>query len=143
VGLQLKIIIVIINILKNNNCCEGENMAATEDYKTWVKMITGLYILDILERSPAHGNKIAEEIKSRTAGTLTSNPNALYPLLRVMEERNYIVGTWDNPDTRNRRVYTITETGVSYIPTLREKVAHRINEMQRKLEILHNDLFRN
>jgi PadR family transcriptional regulator PadR len=115
-------------------------MSAAEHYQTWVKMITALYVLDILAQESAHGNKIAEEIKRRTQGTSTPNPNALYPLLRKMEERGYIVGSWDNPDTRNKRVYTITEQGEAYIPALREKVAQRILESQQKLEILYNDL---
>lgn len=118
-------------------------MPTSEDYKSWVKMITGLYVLSILERGPAHGNKIAEEMKSRTGGTITPNPNALYPLLRRMEEKNYIVGNWDNPDTRNKRVYTITELGLACIPALREKVTQRLKAALKKLEILRKDLLHN
>ncbi len=113
------------------------------DYITWVKSFTGLYILIILEQGQAHGNKIAEVIKGRTLGTVSPNPNALYPLLRAMEERGYVVGNWDNPETRNKRVYSITEQGRAYIPILREKVQERINQAEQKLQILRKDLFDN
>lgn len=116
-------------------------MVKDNEYKTRVKALVGLYILTILEQSPAYGNEIAELIKGRTLGMISPNPNALYPLLRKMEERGYIVGSWDKPDTRNKRVYSITEQGVSYIPTLREIVRQRINESERKLQILRRDLF--
>jgi len=58
-----------------------------DEYKTGVKIITGLYILKIVQNGPAYGNKIAEEIKARTQNSITPNPNALYPLLRKMEGR--------------------------------------------------------
>lgn len=111
------------------------------DYQTWVKMITGLYILLILQSGPAHGNKIADEIKRHTAGAMRPNPNALYPLLRLMEERGYVSGNWDNPETRNKRIYHISATGAQYIPDLQAKVKERLDESLKKLEILRDDLF--
>ncbi|HWR42660.1 PadR family transcriptional regulator [Sporomusa sp.] len=113
------------------------------DHQTWVKSIVGLYVLILLEQEPMHGNKIAEEIRNRTKTAISPNPNALYPLLRVMEERGYIAGNWSNPETRNKRVYSITEQGLAYIPALREKVRIRLDESERKLQILREDLLHN
>lgn len=112
----------------------------SDDPKTWVKMITGLYILKILINGPAHGNKIADEIKRRTSQYVMPNPNALYPLLRIMEERGYIVGEWSNPEIRSKRVYTITGTGRESIASSERKVAGRLSEMERKIQILRKDL---
>jgi len=111
-----------------------------DEYKMGVKIINGLYILKILQNGPAYGNKMAEEIKERTQNVITPNPNALYPLLRKMEEDGYITGEWDNPSTRSKRVYTITDAGSSLVPILRDKVKEGIVERQRKLAILQENL---
>ena len=112
----------------------------SDEYKTGVKIITGLYILMILQKGPAYGNQIAEEIKERTQNMITPNPNALYPLLRRMEEDGYITGQWDNPETRSKRVYTITAAGSLLLPVLQNKVKERFVERERKIAILREDL---
>ena len=113
------------------------------DYKPWVTLIIGLYVLTLLEQEPMHGNKIAEEIRNRSKSAISPNPNALYPLLRVMEEHGYIAGTWSNPETRNKRIYAITEPGLSYLPALRGKVRIKLDESARKLQIVQADLLSN
>ena len=112
----------------------------SDEYKTGVKIITGLYILKLLQNKPAYGNKMAEEIKKRTQNLIMPNPNALYPLLRKMEEDGYITGQWDNPGTHSKRVYTITETGSSLVPVLQERVKERLVERERRIAILREDL---
>ncbi len=111
-----------------------------DDYKTGVKIITGLYILKILKNGPAYGNKISEKIKVRTQNLYTPNPNALYPLLCKMEKDGYIIGMWDNPDTRSKRIYRITETGLLLMPALENKVREDLEERNRKIAILRKDL---
>ena len=110
------------------------------NYQTWVNLTTGLYVLIILERHPAHGHKIAGEIESRTNGAVSPNSNSLYPLLRIMEERGYIVGNWENPETRGKRIYQITPEGIAYIPTLKAKFELRLEEAEQRLRILRSDL---
>ncbi|WP_312422472.1 PadR family transcriptional regulator [Anaerospora hongkongensis] len=112
----------------------------TEDYQTWVKVITALFILSILEEGAAHGNKINEEIKRRTDKMLNPNPNVLYPLLRAMEEKGYIAGSWDNVSTRNKRIYTITNCGKASIPVLREKVDQHLCAAEQKLKMIRCSL---
>lgn len=115
-----------------------QNIASSP--KTWIKIITGLYILKILRQGPAHGNKIAEIIKRRTEQTLSPNPNFLYPLLRFMEENGYITGEWTNPSTRGKRVYSITTAGTGVIPALEARVAQKLRELERRLSVLRRDL---
>lgn len=112
----------------------------SNELKTWIKIITALYILKILMSEPAHGNKIADEIKHRTKQCMTPNPNALYPLLRTMEEKGYVTGKWNDPDKRSKRIYTITSAGLAIIPDLEVKVADRLTEMERKISVLRQDL---
>ncbi len=115
----------------------------TNDYLSYMRLVLGLYILKILRQGPAHGNKIAEEIKRRTKNYYSPNTNLLYPLLRIMEEKNYIVGVWDNPATRGRRIYTITQVGSAYIPELEAKLKERLEEAEARIAILKSDLLDN
>ena len=79
---------------------EGDyDVEKKSDTETLMKLIIGLYILKILQRGPAHGDNLSTKIKQRTQGASTPNINALYPLLRILEERRYIAGKWDSPDT--------------------------------------------
>lgn len=110
------------------------------DYLSYMRLVLGLYILKILYQGPAHGNKMAEEIKRRTQNIYTPNTNALYPLLRIMEEKKYIVGEWSSPVTRSKRVYTITEGGVARIPALEAMMEERLQHMEAKVAILRSDL---
>lgn len=112
-----------------------------DDYIPWVKLILALYVLKILQEGSAYGNKIAEEIKERTQGLIMPNTNSLYPLLRIMEERGYIIGKWDNPDRRGKRIYKITELGMHYIPTLEEKARDRFIQIEDTIAVLRKNLF--
>ena len=112
----------------------------SKDYVSYMRLVLGLYILKILQQSPAHGNKLAEIIKQRTQGIFTPNTNALYPLLRLMEEKGYIVGEWDNPVTRGKRNYTITAAGADRIPQLEAMMEERLRQSDRKLAVLRSDL---
>jgi DNA-binding PadR family transcriptional regulator len=110
------------------------------DQESQMRLIFGLYILKILQQGPAHGNKLAAEIKRRTRDAFTPNTNALYPLLRTMEERGYIAGEWDSPVTRGKRVYNITDAGVARIPALELMLEDRLTQALRRIAILREDL---
>lgn len=110
------------------------------DSETLMRLIIGLYILKILKQGPAHGNKLATEIKRRTQDAYTPNTNALYPLLRILEERGYVLGEWDSPDTRGKRVYTITEDGAARIPSIEIMLEERLKQTEQKIAILRQDL---
>ena len=110
------------------------------NYETLMNLIIGLYILKILQQEPAYGNKLTMEIKRRTQGAYTPNTNALYPLLRIMEEKGYIVGEWDSPVTRGKRIFTITDVGIARIASLEKSLQERIEEVERRMAILRTDL---
>lgn len=113
-----------------------------DSYVSYMRLVLGLYILKILQDASMHGNKLAEEIKRRTQEMYTPNTNALYPLLRTMEERGYLIGEWNNPTTRSKRVYTITAEGRARIPALEEMLEERLRGFEQKIAILRFDLLR-
>lgn len=110
------------------------------DLQSWVRSITALYIFRILSAGPSYGNKIAAEIRRHTANRLNPNTNALYPLLHIMEERGYITSEWEKPNTRSKRIYTLTASGAARIPFVENKVNERLNEMELLVNILRRDL---
>jgi DNA-binding PadR family transcriptional regulator len=114
--------------------------AKKNNYETLLTLIIGLYILKILQQGATYGNKLANEIKRRTQDAYTPNTNALYPLLRIMEERGYIVGEWDSPVTRGKRIFTITEVGIARIAPLEIMLEERIQGVERRMTILRTDL---
>jgi PadR family transcriptional regulator PadR len=67
-----------------------------------------LLVLHLIDREPAYGNRLIEEI---TNGAISVNPNTIYPLLRDLEARGLIEGQWEHPDRRTRRFYSITAAG--------------------------------
>lgn len=111
-----------------------------DNYVSYVRLVLGLYILKILQQGPVHGNKLAQEIKQRTEGAYTPNTNALYPLLRTLEDRGYVTGEWDSFVTRSKRIYTITEAGVARIPALEVMMEERLKQVEWKVAILRSDL---
>jgi PadR family transcriptional regulator PadR len=70
-----------------------------------------LLVLHLLGREPAYGNRLIESIEDITQGTISVNPNTMYPLLREMEARGFVEGRWELPDRRTRRFYSITPAG--------------------------------
>src|SRR5919204_3473143 len=70
-----------------------------------------LLVLHLIEREPAYGNRLIEEIEDITNGVISVNPNTIYPLLRNLEARGLIEGQWEHPDRRTRRFYSITAAG--------------------------------
>jgi len=115
--------------------------SANSERKVWIKHITGLLILRILKARTAYGNQIADEIKKVTQDTIKPNPNFIYPLLREMEENGYVEGSWENPKTRGKRIYTITEGGLKYYEQLKEIVQAKFLEIERCQKVIRSFLF--
>src|SRR5882762_3147918 len=70
-----------------------------------------LLVLHLIAREPTYGNRLIESIEEITRGTISVNPNTMYPLLREMEGQGLVDGRWELPDRRTRRYYSITASG--------------------------------
>ena len=70
-----------------------------------------LLVLHLIDREPTYGNHLIEEIGRITEGAISVNPNTVYPLLRQLESDGLIKGSWEHPDRRTRRYYSITAAG--------------------------------
>jgi len=67
-----------------------------------------------------------EELEKITAEKYIPEPGAIYTMLRRMEERSLVTSEWEKKETgADRRVYTITETGVKVLKEGLEMVKKR------------------
>ncbi|MGO1367956.1 MAG: PadR family transcriptional regulator [Senegalia sp. (in: firmicutes)] len=73
-----------------------------------------LYILHLLNEKSYYGNEIIDEIKERLKKNWEPSPGMIYPMLRQLEEKQYISGWWEEPDKRSIRHYRITNEGYKH-----------------------------
>jgi PadR family transcriptional regulator PadR len=69
-------------------------------------------ILRTLSRGPNHGYGIARWLRDHSEEEFQVEEGALYPALRRMEKRGFLVSDWDITDTgREAKVYRLTSPG--------------------------------
>jgi predicted Fe-Mo cluster-binding NifX family protein/DNA-binding HxlR family transcriptional regulator len=99
-------------------------------------------LLLLLEQSPAHGYTLLDRLPEFGLGFLA--PTVVYRTLRQMEDRGWVISSWDEKQTQGppRRVYSITPEG-------REVLRCCIDQLQNSKQIieyflaLHDELSTN
>jgi DNA-binding PadR family transcriptional regulator len=111
-------------------------MPFEEDEKTttnWMKEAQKGYIrvaaLIIINKQPTHGYEIMKEIKDKTKGFWRPTAGGVYPILRDLENAEYIEGEWSIIKNRRIKVYRITETGASILKRAIIKQSELANSM--------------
>ncbi len=105
------------------------------------KSVFPLLILHMVRKRPEYGNSIIRGIKETTGGVMSVSPNAVYPLLRRLEEKGYVTGEWENPETRSRRFYTITPLGEEKYAEIRERFEEHLLRVQGAIESLRREIY--
>ena len=95
--------------------------------RQWKRLLTATFVLKLLSEGKSYGNRLEKDIFSRTHNTYKPNPNELYPVLRLLEDKGFVKSQWDSPDKRSRRIYTITTRGKQAIPYMIEQVLGWLN----------------
>jgi len=75
------------------------------------KTLFPVLLLHMVKMQPDHGYGLMQRIDSLCGGLVAVNTNKIYPLLRRLEERGFLEGSWDHPTKRSRRIYRITPEG--------------------------------
>jgi DNA-binding PadR family transcriptional regulator len=73
------------------------------------KGLLDLIILQLLENHPMHGYEIIASIRKNFG--IHFGPSTIYPLLGMIEKKNYIKGQWNTRTDRPRKVYSLTDDG--------------------------------
>ncbi len=75
-----------------------------------------LLILRALELAPLHGVGVGDRIQQVTRGTFVVKPGSLFPALRRLEQKGWIVGDWAvSENNRRARYYKLTRTGIAQL----------------------------
>jgi len=100
-----------------------------------------LLVLHYISEGPCYGNQLMERIASLTEGVLQVNPNTMYPLLRELEGRGLIAGSWEHPDRRSRRYYAITRAGEEEYASLLDDVLPFLGALARSLDGIFGEVY--
>jgi DNA-binding PadR family transcriptional regulator len=100
-----------------------------------------LLVLHYISAGPSYGNQLMERISGVTAGVLSVNPNTMYPLLRSLEARGLIEGSWEHPERRSRRYYAITDAGREEYARLEREVRPFLESIQRSIDEIVNEVY--
>jgi len=93
--------------------------------KAWAEEMrrghTKLAVLTILSKESLTGYDIMKEIEESTLGFWRLTAGGVYPILRKLEEKGYIKGTWKPKGARKRKIYEITDEGKQLLKTALQK----------------------
>lgn len=93
-----------------------------------VKNNLDLIILRLLRSKPQWGYEVNIAIRDKYRVYLSAG--TLYPLLHSLEENGHIQGEWESEKGRGRRIYKITESGITFL----EAGEHAILELARLVQ---------
>jgi len=121
----------------------GEKTTPKDVFLSEVKTrdIFPLLILHLVREKPEYGNSIMTRIREISAGAMSVSPNTVYPLLRRLEERGYVEGEWEHPDTRSRRFYTITPSGEKKYQEISGRFETHLTRVRESIESIHKELY--
>jgi DNA-binding PadR family transcriptional regulator len=100
-----------------------------------------LLVLHLVAQEPTYGNKLIEAIEEMTQGVVSVNPNTMYPLLRKMESDGLVEGSWELPDRRTRRYYSITPAGRREYKRLVKDVEPFLDSVIRSLTLIKREVY--
>jgi PadR family transcriptional regulator, regulatory protein PadR len=70
-----------------------------------------LLLLATLAAEPAHGYRVVEALRMRSAGAFDLSEGTVYPALYRLERVGLLTSQWDATNPRRRRVYRVTRKG--------------------------------
>jgi PadR family transcriptional regulator PadR len=100
-----------------------------------------LLVLHLISNEPAYGNRLIEEIEAMTEGVISANPNTIYPLLRDLEAQGMIAGSWEHPDRRTRRYYSITPAGRREYKRLVSELEPFLDSVIRSVSLIKREVY--
>ena len=105
------------------------------------KTIFPVLILHLLADAPDHGSGLMARIENLCHGLLAVNTNTIYPLLRRLEERGFIVGEWEHPTKRSRRFYRITPEGRARLDRIKSTMLPYLEMLAGSVARLRRELY--
>ncbi len=111
-----------------------EEIAASNWLKETQKGYIRIATLTLLSKKPYHGYEIMKEIRERTRGFWKPTSGGMYPILKDLQESGYIQGEWDDKTRRRKRIYKITQSGMTVLRRALEKENQLADNMRNLFE---------
>ena len=105
------------------------------------KTVFPVLVLHFLEDGPDHGFGLMQRIGEICGGILPVNTNTIYPLLRRLEERGFIVGEWEHPTKRSRRIYALTPAGRDRLRRIKANMLPYLDYLAASVARLRRELY--
>src|SRR5579862_5944738 len=105
------------------------------------KTVFPVLVLHLLAEQPDHGLGVMQRIQALCEGLLAVNTNTIYPLLRRLEERGFIVGQWEHPTKRSRRYYRITDEGTRRLERIKTGMLPYLDMIAASVARLRHELY--
>lgn len=105
------------------------------------KTVFPVLVLHLLAEQPDHGSGLMARIESLCAGLLAVNTNTIYPLLRRLEDRGFIIGEWEHPTKRSRRNYSITPDGRHRLERIKAGMLPYLDTLAGSIARLRSELY--
>jgi PadR family transcriptional regulator, regulatory protein PadR len=105
------------------------------------KTIFPVLVLHMLAEQSDHGSGLMARIETLCHGLLAVNTNTIYPLLRRLEERGFIVGEWEHPTKRSRRTYAITQLGRDRLDRIKSGMLPYLEMLAGSVARLRHELY--
>ena len=105
------------------------------------KTVLPVLVLHLLAARSDHGCGLMARIQTLCEGLLAVNSNTIYPLLRRLEERGFIVGEWEHPTKRSRRTYRVTAAGIARLERIKTGMLPYLETIAASVQRLRNELY--
>ena len=97
---------------RNSTYIYIELLSMVENYKDFIAASLIPLVLIILTESENYGYELIQQLKSRSEAKLNIAEGTLYPVLKKMEEKNWLASKWKNAESgKQRKYYSITQKG--------------------------------
>ena len=106
------------------------------------KTIFPVLLLHLVRKQPDYGYGLMQRIDVVCGGLIAVNTNKIYPLLRRLEERGFLIGKWDHPTKRARRIYAITPEGVERLERIKGGMLPYLDAIAGAVADLRAELYR-
>ncbi len=101
------------------------------------KGVLPVLVMHIVGKQPSNGNELSTLIGEITQGKWIPSTGGIYPILKKMEKSGFMESSWDDPEKRIKKIYTITEKGKIELKTQRNLLA---DSVQQTVDILNGIL---
>lgn len=109
--------------------------------QVFTKGLLPIYVLYILSLGPSNGNDIATKIGNHTNGLWIPSTGGIYPLLKKFEKQGLIVGQWNDPKKKFKKIYHLTDEGLKDFQNKKQLLEPKIKEALKVFQIIYSDIY--